>query len=57
MKLVLDLLLGAQVVGVAALGLAAVGGARVQASVALATDHLIAVVLHGQDPKRWLNST
>lgn len=57
MKLILDLLLGAQVVGVPALGLAAVGGTRMQARIAFTTDHLVAVVLHGQDPERRLNST
>ncbi|KAH8357067.1 hypothetical protein KR200_009908 [Drosophila serrata] len=53
----LQLLLGAQVVGVAALLLAAVGGTWVQAGVALAADHLVAVVLLGQDAQRGLNDT
>jgi len=44
----LDLLLGAKLVGVAALLLAAVGGAGWQAGIALAADHLLAVVLGGQ---------
>merc|ERR1719198_2429975 len=47
----LQLLLGAQVVGVAALLLAAVHRAGVEARVALAADHLVAVVLarkHGE---------
>lgn len=47
--LILQLLLGAEVVGVSALGLAAIGGAWVQARVALAADHLVAIVLHSQD--------
>lgn len=57
MKLILQLLFGAEIVGVPALGLAAVGGARVKARIALAADHLVTVVLHGQDAKRGLNSS
>lgn len=48
LEALLDLLLGTQVVGVPALLLAAVDGAGVQAGVALAADHLVAVVLLGQ---------
>ena len=50
-----DLLLGAQVVGMAALLLAAVDCTRVQACVALAADHLVTVVLLGKLTKGWLN--
>lgn len=53
----LQLLLGAQVVGVATLLLTAVGRSRVQTSIALATDHLVAVVLLSQDTERWLDDT
>ena len=52
-----QLLLGAQVVGVSTLGLAAVSGPRVETGVTLAADHLVAVVLHGQDTERRLNDT
>lgn len=52
-----QLLLGAQVVGVTTLGLATVGCPRVQASIALATDHLVTIVLHSQNTKRRLNDT
>ena len=45
----LQLLLGADVAGVPALLLAAIGGPRVKTGVALAADHLVAVVLLGQD--------
>lgn len=50
-----DLLLGAQVVGMAALLLAAVDCTRVQACVALAADHLVTVVLLGKLTKGWLD--
>ena len=50
-----DLLLGAQVVGMAALLLAAVDCTRVQACVALAADHLVTIVLLGKLTKGWLN--
>lgn len=53
----LQLLLGTQVVGVSTLLLATVGGTRVQTSVALAADHLVAVVLLSQDSQRRLNDT
>lgn len=53
----LQLLLGAQVVGVATLLLAAVGRPGVEASVALAADHFVAVVLLGEDAKGRLNDT
>lgn len=43
-KVLFDLLLGAQVVGVATLLLAAVHRAGMQASITLAADHLVAVV-------------
>ena len=45
----LELLLRAQVVGVAALLLAAVHRTSVQARIALAADHLLAVVLARKD--------
>jgi hypothetical protein len=48
-----DLLLGAQVVGMAALLLAAVDCMRMQACVALAADHLVTVVLLGKLTKGW----
>jgi hypothetical protein len=51
----LQLLLGAEVVGVAALLLATVGCTRVQASIALAANHLLTVVLAGQDLQARLN--
>lgn len=53
----LQLLLGAQVVGVAALGFAAIGSPRMEAGIAFATDHLVTVEFHGQDPQRGLNNT
>ena len=52
-----QLLLQAEVAGVAALLLAAVDGTGVQTSIALAADHLLAVVLHGQQTQRGLNHT
>eukprot|EP00344_Euplotes_crassus_P007962 CAMPEP_0196996160 /NCGR_PEP_ID=MMETSP1380-20130617/2118_1 /TAXON_ID=5936 /ORGANISM="Euplotes crassus, Strain CT5" /LENGTH=78 /DNA_ID=CAMNT_0042412047 /DNA_START=38 /DNA_END=271 /DNA_ORIENTATION=+ len=53
----LELLLGPEVVGVATLLLAAVGGAGGEAGIALSADHLIAVVLGGQDLEGGLNHT
>ena len=53
----LQLLLWAQLVGVAALLLAAVGGTWRKAGVALSADHLLAVVLGGEGLERWLNDT
>uniref|UniRef100_A0A2M3ZMK6 Putative ubiquitin/40s ribosomal protein s27a fusion n=1 Tax=Anopheles braziliensis TaxID=58242 RepID=A0A2M3ZMK6_9DIPT len=53
----LQLLLRAQVVGVATLLLTAVCRSRVQTSIALATDHLVAVVLLSQDTERRLDDT
>lgn len=44
----LNLLLGAELVGVTALLLAAVGGSGGQAGVALSADHLLAVVFRGE---------
>lgn len=44
-----ELLLGAEVRGVAALLLAAVGRTRVEASVAVTADELVAVVLTSED--------
>ena len=41
----LQLLLGSELAGVAALLLSAVAGSRVHSSVALSADHLLAVVL------------
>merc|ERR1711972_527312 len=51
----LQLLLGAELVGVAALLLAAVHRARVQTRVALAADHLVAVVLARKHCQGWLD--
>merc|ERR1712002_1213568 len=51
----LQLLLGAQVVGVSTLLLATVDRTRVETGVALAADHLVTVVLLGQHPQRWLD--
>lgn len=50
-KCLLQLLLGAKIVGVSALLLAAVDCTRVQTGIALAADHLVAVVLLGQHPE------
>ena len=44
-------------VRVAALALAAVGSPGVEAGVALAADHLVAVVLLGEDAQRGLDDT
>lgn len=52
----LQLLLGAQVVGVSTLLLAAVDSTRMEASVALAADHFVTVVLLGQLSQRWLDN-
>lgn len=52
-----ELLLGPDVVGVAALLLPAVGRPGVEAGVALAADHLVAVVLLGEDPQGGLDHT
>lgn len=52
-----QLLLRAELVGVTALLLAAVGGTRGKAGVALAADHLLAVVLGSQGLERGLNDT
>jgi len=57
MRRLLELLLGADAARATALLLAAVGRARVQAGVALATDHLVAVVLLRQHAQRRLNDT
>ena len=51
----LHLLLGADVTVVATLALAAVGCLGGQASVALAADHLVALVSTGKSSKRWLD--
>ena len=51
----LQLLLWAQVACVAALLLSAVGGARVHSGVALAADHLVALVCASKSSKRWLD--
>ena len=53
----LQLLLWAQVACVAALLLSAVGGARVHSGVALAADHLVAVIFLCQHTERRLNNT
>lgn len=52
-----QLLLWTQVVGMATLGFTAISSSWVEASIALATDHLVTVVLHGQDTERRLNNT
>ena len=54
---ILQLLLGAKVVGVSTLPLVAVGGTRVKASVALSANHLVTVVLLGQNAHSWLENT
>ena len=51
----LHLLLGADVTVVATLSLAAVGCLGGEASVALAADHLLALVGTGESSKRWLD--
>merc|ERR1712217_743481 len=53
----LELLLGAQLVGVTAFLLAAIHGARRQACVTLTTDLLVAVVFPGEELQRWLDHT
>lgn len=53
----LQLLLGAEVVGVSTLLLAAVGCSGVKTGIALSADHLVAVVLHGQNTEGGLNDT
>jgi hypothetical protein len=53
----LELLLGAELVGVSALALAAVGGTGRETGVALAADHLVAVELGGQSLERGLDDT
>jgi len=53
----LQLLLGADVGGVTTCLFTAVGRPGVEASVALAADHLVAVVLLGQNAKRGLDHT
>ena len=52
-----QLLLGPQVACVATSFLPAVGGPGVEAGVALPADHLVTVVLLGQDTKRGLNDS
>ena len=53
----LQLLLGSQVRGVATSLLTAVGSPGVEPGVALPADHLVTVVLLGQDTKRGLNDS
>lgn len=53
----LQLLLGSDVGGVSAGLLPAIGGSGVETSVALAANHLVGVVLLGQNPQRGLNDT
>jgi len=53
----LELLLGAQVVGVSAAAFAAVGGARRKTRVTLSANHLLAVVFLGQHAKRRLDDS
>jgi len=52
----LHLLLGADVTVMATLALAAVGALGWESGVALAADHLVALVLAGQGGERWLDS-
>ena len=51
----LQLLLGPNVGGVSAGLLAAIGGPGVEPCVALAADHLVGVILLGQDAQGWLD--
>ena len=53
----LQLLLGSELVGVTALLLSAVSSSWGKSGVALSANHLVAVVLSGQNLERWLNST
>ena len=53
----LQLLLGSELIGVTALLLSAVGGSRRKSSVALTADHLLTVVLSGQDLQGRLDGT
>lgn len=53
----LQLLLGAEVVGVSTLLLAAVGSSGVKTGIALSANHLVTVVLHGQDAESGFNNT
>merc|ERR1712241_481103 len=53
----LQFLLHPQMVGMAALLLPTVGSTRMKTSVTFATDHLVAVVLLGQQPQRRFNHT
>ena len=53
----LQLLLGSEVVAVSALLLPAVDGPGVEPGVAHAADHLVAVVLLGQDPQGRLDDS
>ena len=53
----LQLLLGSEVVAVSARLLPAVGGPGVEPGVAHAADHLVAVVLLGKNPQRWLDDS
>lgn len=56
-KHLFKLLLGAQIVGVSTLGFSAIGGPGMETGIALAADHLVAVVFHCQNTQRWLNNT
>ena len=53
----LQLLLGAKAVGVTTLFLSTVHGTRVEAGVANPADHLVAVILLGQDPEAGLDDS
>ena len=53
----LQLLLWAQVVGVSAFRLTAISGARMQTSITLAANHLVAIVFLSQNTERWFNDT
>ena len=57
MNLILQLLFGAEVVGVTTFGFAAVGCTRMKAGVTFAANHFFTVVLHCQNAERWLNGT
>ena len=53
----LQLLLGSELAGVAALLLSAVYCSWVESGIALTADHLVAVVLLSQHTERWFNDT
>ena len=55
--LLLQLLLGAEVVGVSTFLLAAIHGASMKARVTFATNHLLAIILASEDSQRGLDDT